>query len=168
MDILKNAETAVKLLIETQKKIAIAESCTGGLLAGAITSVSGSSNVFDFGAVTYSNEMKQKLLGVKADTLEKYGAVSEQTAKEMAEGILKYSNSDFGIGITGIAGPGSDNTNKPVGLIYIGIASEKGTLVRELNNSFTVDVRENNRKKAVYTALKMLISQLTDRKMSDE
>lgn len=117
-------QTLVDLLLEKGKKIAAAESCTGGMFAQLITSVPGASGCLDCSMVTYSNEQKQKLLGVSADTLEKYGAVSEQTALEMSKGIRERSGADIGIGITGIAGPGGGTEDKPVGLVYIGICTE--------------------------------------------
>ncbi|MBE6784326.1 MAG: competence/damage-inducible protein A [Ruminococcaceae bacterium] len=118
-----NIETVlVKLLKKHNLKIALAESCTGGYAAKRITDISGSSAVFDCGIVSYSNEIKNKILGVNKDDLEKYGAVSEPVAKQMAEGVKKLSGADYAIGITGIAGPLSDGTNKPVGLSYIAVS----------------------------------------------
>lgn len=118
-------QTLVELLLEKGKKIAAAESCTGGMLAELITSVPGASGCLDCSMVTYSNEQKQKLLGVSAETLEKYGAVSEQTALEMSKGIRERSGADIGIGITGVAGPGGGTEEKPVGLVYVGICTEQ-------------------------------------------
>ncbi|MBE7024253.1 MAG: CinA family protein [Ruminococcaceae bacterium] len=122
---MKNIETSlVELLIEKKLKLSTAESCTGGLIAQKITSVPGASECFDCGVVTYSNEQKQKLLGVSAETLEKYGAVSRQTALEMCKGVKNLANSDFGISVTGIAGPGGGTPEKPVGTVWIGICGE--------------------------------------------
>ena len=116
-------ETAlVKLLKKYGLKIALAESCTGGYAAKRITDISGASEVFDCGVVSYSNEIKNKVLGVRKDDLEKYGAVSEPVAKQMAQGIKDLSGADFGVGITGIAGPLSDSTNKPVGLSFVAVS----------------------------------------------
>ena len=117
-------ETVVELLIKNKLKLATAESCTGGLIAQKITSVAGASECFDCGVVTYSNEQKQKLLGVSPETLEKFGAVSEQTALEMCKGVKALSNADFGISVTGIAGPGGGTPEKPVGTVWIGICGE--------------------------------------------
>ncbi len=114
-------ERVVELLKEKNMTIATAESCTAGYIPKRITDIPGASSVFGYGAITYSNEVKQKVLGVKAETLEKYGAVSEQTAREMARGIRRVSGADIGISVTGIAGPGSDGTDKPVGLCYIAL-----------------------------------------------
>lgn len=115
------AGALLDLLKENGFTITTAESCTGGLLSGALVSVSGASDVFKEGFVTYSNEAKQKHLGVKAETLEEFGAVSEETAREMAEGAAVRTGADTAIAITGIAGPGGGTAEKPVGLVYIGI-----------------------------------------------
>ncbi|MGE5415301.1 MAG: competence/damage-inducible protein A [Acidobacteriota bacterium] len=123
----------VKALAEKSLTVALAESCTGGLVSKLITDVPGSSDVLWGGVVSYSNDAKVKFLGVKPETLERYGAVSEQTAREMAEGIRKEADSDFGIGITGIAGPGGGTEHKPVGLVYIALADKNETRVKELS-----------------------------------
>lgn len=114
-------EKTVELLKKHGLTVATAESCTGGGIAKRITDIPGASSVFGCGAVTYSNEMKQALIGVKAQTLEAHGAVSEETAREMAAGVRRVSGADIGISVTGIAGPDSDGTNKPAGLCYIAI-----------------------------------------------
>lgn len=128
--------TLAKALVEKYsalgKTVAVAESCTGGLISKRITDVSGSSAVLGYGAVTYANEAKVKLLSVKPETLEKHGAVSEQTASEMALGVRALSGADVGIATTGIAGPGGGSAEKPVGLVYLGVASEKGVRVIRL------------------------------------
>ncbi|MBE6008495.1 MAG: nicotinamide-nucleotide amidohydrolase family protein [Lachnospiraceae bacterium] len=108
-------------LIDKRLKIAVSESCTGGLLAASLIDYPGISEVFEEGCVTYSNEAKMRRLSVKAETLEKYGAVSFETACEMAEGIAKSAGTDIGISTTGIAGPGGGSYEKPVGLVYIGM-----------------------------------------------
>ncbi|MEG0771125.1 MAG: competence/damage-inducible protein A [Clostridia bacterium] len=126
-------EQVVNLLKKQNKKLSIAESCTGGLLSKKITSISGSSDVFECGICSYSNRIKNEILGIDKDILEKYGAVSEQVAKEMATQICKISKSDIGIGITGIAGPTGGTDIKPVGLVYVGIYTKaKGASVRKL------------------------------------
>ena len=123
-----NIETAlVELLKKYGLKIAFAESCTGGFAAKRITDISGASSVFDCGVVSYSNEIKNKILGVSKDDLKTYGAVSEPVARQMAEGVRKLSGADFGVGITGIAGPLSDGTDKPVGLSYVAMSHKNGT-----------------------------------------
>jgi len=107
-------------------RIATAESCTGGLVAAVLTEIAGSSDVVDCGFVTYSNEAKQKLLGVPAATLTRYGAVSRETAAAMAKGALKNSQADLAVAITGIAGPGGGSARKPVGLVYFAAAAREG------------------------------------------
>lgn len=114
-------EVVAKLLIEKKLTISTAESCTGGMIAGTLINYPGISEVFLEGAVTYSNEAKHNRLGVKNETLDKYGAVSEETAREMAVGIAQTSNTDVSIVTTGIAGPGGGTLEKPVGLVYIGV-----------------------------------------------
>lgn len=101
--------------------IATAESCTGGLIAGALTEIEGSSEVFDRGFVTYSNEAKHQMLSVSAESLSRFGAVSEAVAKEMAFGAIASSRADISVSVTGIAGPGGGSKEKPVGLVYFGI-----------------------------------------------
>ena len=115
--------------------LATAESCTGGLISKRITDISGCSDVFLGGCVTYSNEAKMKLLGVKSETLEAYGAVSEQTAAEMAKGVRERLGADIGVSATGIAGPLGGTPEKPVGTVYVGISSERGEQVRRLSLS---------------------------------
>ena len=105
-------EKLVKLLTEKGLVLSCAESCTGGLISKRITDVSGSSAVFNCGVVSYSNEIKEKVLGVKHETLVEFGAVSEQTVREMVSGVLKVSDSDIAVAVSGIAGPNSDNTEK--------------------------------------------------------
>lgn len=114
-------DVVAKLLIENKYTVSTAESCTGGMIASTLINYPGISEVFMEGAVTYSNEAKHKRLGVKNETLEKYGAVSEETAREMAIGIAKEANTDVSIVTTGIAGPGGGTEEKPVGLVYIGV-----------------------------------------------
>lgn len=117
-------ETVVgDLLKKRNSTIALAESCTGGLIASSLTDVSGSSDYFLFSGVTYSNEAKIKVLGVKEDTIKKYGAVSEETAKEMALGAKKTAGADYGLGTSGIAGPDGGTEEKPVGTVCIGLAT---------------------------------------------
>lgn len=122
----------VQTAIKSNKKIAVAESCTGGLIASKIVSISGSSNCFNCGIVCYSNEMKKQILNVKSDTLAKFGAVSSQVAEQMAQGVRKLAKSDIGISTTGIAGPTGQSEKKPVGLVYVGISTAKNTTVHRL------------------------------------
>lgn len=150
------AEAVVNNLKKQNKTLGLAESCTGGWLSKIITDVSGASAVYNGGICSYSNSVKMKLLGVSEETLRLYGAVSEQTAREMALGARKALGTDVGVGITGIAGPLSDNTNKSVGLIYVAVAFDDTVIVKELNNNFTENVRLNNRLSAIETALHLL------------
>ena len=115
--------------------VAFAESCTGGLIGKRITNVSGASKVFDCGIISYSNEIKHRILGVSEEALKEYGAVSAEVAKQMAKGALAVSGADIAVSVTGIAGPNSDGTSKPVGLSYIALADKDNVWVKELNTS---------------------------------
>ena len=147
----------VELLKSKKLKLATAESCTGGLISKRITDVSGSSEVFEGGVVCYSNRFKENVLGVSPETLKKYGAVSRETAREMVKGVLSLTKADIAVAVTGIAGPSSDDTNKPVGLVYIAVSDGKSTIVKKLLNNFTGDVREQNRSISADTALEMIL-----------
>lgn len=147
----------VELLKSKKLKLATAESCTGGLISKRITDVSGSSEVFEGGVVCYSNCFKENVLGVSPETLKKYGAVSRETAREMVKGVLSLTKADIAVAVTGIAGPSSDDTNKPVGLVYIAVSDGKSTIVKKLLNNFTGDVREQNRNISADTALEMIM-----------
>ena len=120
------ARSLLDLCRSRKLTIATAESCTGGLVAGALTDIPGSSYVIDRGFVTYSNEAKQAMLGVRASTLKRHGAVSSQTAAAMVKGALKNSLADIAVSITGIAGPGGGSKEKPVGLVYFAAARRGG------------------------------------------
>ena len=122
----------VKLLMEKNMTLSSAESCTGGLFSQEVTNISGASQIYDRGIVTYSNNAKMEELGVKAETLAAFGAVSKETAYEMAEGVREVSGTDIGVSVTGIAGPTGATKDKPVGLVYIGISTKDSTNVREL------------------------------------
>ena len=136
-------------------KIATAESCTGGLVAGALTEIAGSSDVVDRGFVTYSNAAKEAMLGVPAATLERYGAVSAETAAAMAAGALKNSLADITVAITGIAGPGGGSKQKPVGLVHFAAASRDGrSLARE--RRYGEIGRKSVRERSVVEALELL------------
>lgn len=136
-------ETIVSLLTERTQTVALAESCTGGTIANRITNVPGASAVFLAGLVTYSNEAKQKFLGVRAETLAAHGAVSEETAKEMADGARRQSGADYAISVTGIAGPGGGTPEKPVGTVWIGIASSSGVTTYRRFNAFDRETFKN-------------------------
>lgn len=156
-------QTVVKLLRENGKKIALAESCTGGYIAKRITDVPGSSEVFECGIVSYSNEVKMKLLGVRSETIEQYTEVSEQTAAEMADGVRRVSGADIGISVTGISGPGGGTEDKPVGLAYIGFSCSDSTYVREVRTGRSFDSREYNRYVTASNALHMVIQHFQER-----
>lgn len=141
------------LLIKNNLKISTAESCTGGMIASRLVSVPGISDVFLEGAVTYANEAKVRTLNVKEETLKKYGAVSEETAREMAEGMAKRTGSDIAVVTTGIAGPGGGTKEKPVGLVYIGLYYKGEVYVYK--NVFNGN-RQKVRTKATVTALDMV------------
>jgi nicotinamide-nucleotide amidase len=136
-------------------KIATAESCTGGLVAGALTEIAGSSDVVDRGFVTYSNAAKEAMLGVPAATLKRYGAVSTETAAAMAAGALKNSEADITVAITGIAGPGGGSAQKPVGLVHFAAASRAGRQFA-LHRRFGKIGRRRVRERSVAQALALL------------
>jgi nicotinamide-nucleotide amidase len=129
-------QVVIRLLTEKQKKIALAESCTGGFIANRLTNVPGASAALMAGLVTYSNEAKQKFLGVKPETLAAHGAVSEATAREMAEGARVQTGTDYAIAVTGIAGPTGATEEKPVGTVFIALAGPTGTEVKRQLNTF--------------------------------
>ncbi len=132
-DLYELAQEVGSLLLEKKLKIATAESCTGGGLSYWLTSVPGSSAWFDRGFVTYSNEAKIGMLGVNASTLNTFGAVSEETAKEMVQGALKFSNADIGVAITGIAGPEGGSEQKPVGTVWLAFYLRGNLPITEAN-----------------------------------
>lgn len=145
------------LLRELGKTIAVAESCTGGLIGKTITDIGGSSHVFTGGIISYSNRMKENVLGVKSQTLQNFGAVSFETAKEMAAGVIRVTGSDYGLSVTGIAGPDGGSVEKPVGTVFIGVASKtladaKGFLMRGDRN----EVRERSMNVAFYQMIKFI------------
>jgi len=146
--------------LEKHLRVATAESCTGGLIAAALTETPGSSAVFERGFVTYSNEAKMELLGVPAATLSAHGAVSEETARAMAEGALAHSRADAAVAVTGIAGPDGGSAEKPVGLVHFA-AARKGKETRHLARVFPGD-RAAVRAATVETALSLLIETLTE------
>ena len=131
-----------------------AESCTGGLIGHLLTEVPGSSDYYFGGAVTYSNEMKQNLLGVRLETMIEHGAVSEQTALEMAAGARARFGGDIGVSVTGIAGPGGGTETKPVGLTFIGLSAPWGDMVRRF---VWASDREGNKRLSAEAALEMVI-----------
>ena len=134
-------------------RVAVAESCTGGLIAQQITSVEGASQCFEMGVVVYSNESKQRLLGVSGTTLEKYGAVSHITALEMSLKVRELAGADIGIGVTGIAGPSGGSEEKPVGLVYVSVCGNGVHIYRKLELEGT---REQIRKKAAAAVFRLV------------
>jgi nicotinamide-nucleotide amidase len=141
------------LLVERGLTLALAESCTGGLVATRLTDVPGSSAFLDRGYVTYSNRAKTELLGVPPDMLERVGAVSEEVCRAMAEGARVRASTDIGLALTGIAGPSGGTADKPVGLVYLGLSGAAGDRVRRV--VFPGD-RDRIRQQAVQAALEML------------
>jgi len=145
----------IKKLIRNKITISVAESCTGGLIASEITSVPNSSNIFNLGLVTYSNQSKEKLLKIKKQNLKKYGAVSAQICKDMVENLFKISKTNLCISTTGIAGPGGGSKLKPVGLVYIGIKFKKISKIYMYNFDKKLE-RNKIQKKTVNTIFNLL------------
>ncbi|MCQ2487036.1 MAG: nicotinamide-nucleotide amidohydrolase family protein [Clostridia bacterium] len=158
-------EETAKAVVETLKErgmtIALAESCTGGLIAKMITDISGASNVFHCGVVSYSEDIKQSVLGVTAEALQQYSVVSPQVAAQMADGVRSLAGADIGVGVTGVAGPGPDGSH-PEGEIYIGLSTATGTFVYSLMTG-TLNAREENRNKAAGTAFGIVELYLKDK-----
>ncbi len=155
-DIASLATALLAACRETKIMVATAESCTGGLVAGAITDIAGSSGIFDRGFVTYSNAAKMEMLGVNGATLETYGAVSAPTAIEMARGALEHSRADIAVSVTGVAGPGGGTAEKPVGLVHFACARRGGGTARA-EQRFGPLSRDEIRTASVLHALNMLI-----------
>ena len=145
----------IKKLIRNKITISVAESCTGGLIASEITSVPNSSNIFNLGLVTYSNQSKEKLLKIKKQNLKKYGAVSAQICKDMVENLFKISKTNLCISTTGIAGPSGGSKLKPVGLVYIGIKFKKISKIYMYNFDKKLE-RNKIQKKTVNTTFNLL------------
>ena len=149
----------ISLLLKKKRlKIATAESCTGGLIAHTLTNVSGSSEYFDRGVISYSNSAKTELLDVPERIISKYGAVSQYVAKAMAIGIRNKSNADIGLSTTGIAGPTGGTKEKPVGLVYIGVSTKEDTIVKKFQFGGN---RTQNKYDTCIAALEMLLDVLT-------
>ncbi|MEM1046015.1 MAG: CinA family protein [Pseudomonadota bacterium] len=153
------SQDVVRRYTEAGRTVATAESCTGGLIAGALTDISGSSAVVDRGFVTYSNEAKADMLGVPAALITRHGAVSEPVARAMAEGALSRAGTGAAVAVTGIAGPGGGSAEKPVGLVHFAVAgADKPT--RHTHYVFADQDRDGVRLATVETALKMLLERL--------
>ncbi|BAU91714.1 competence/damage-inducible protein CinA [Methylorubrum populi] len=155
--LLARAEALVRAYAAVDRKIATAESCTGGLVAGLLTAVPGSSAVVERGFVTYSNEAKAESIGVPMDLIAAHGAVSEPVARAMAEGALEASRADVALSVTGIAGPGGGSETKPVGLVHFGLAV-KGVPTRHVERRFGDPGRAEIRRLSVAEALSLLES----------
>jgi len=149
-------KSLIKLLVKKKLKISFAESCTGGLLASSVTSVSGASKVFNLGLVTYSNQAKIKILKISKNIIIKYGAVSPQCCKAMVVNLSKISKANINVSITGIAGPNGGTKKKPVGLVYIGI--KKGNKIIIIKNLFKSKKRKSIQRSTVKRAIKAVNS----------
>ena len=152
------AAAVIAALTKRSLTACTAESCTGGGVGHALTAISGSSAAYLGGVISYTNEVKNQLLGVPKKTLEQFGAVSAETARAMCEGVRRLVGADFGVSITGLAGPNGDGSGKPVGLVYIGCSGRTDTVVEE----FVFDGnRSEIRLQALDAALQILLSQIT-------
>ncbi|MHA2362594.1 MAG: CinA family protein [Candidatus Hodarchaeales archaeon] len=150
-----NLETKLAdLLINKKLTISVAESCTGGLVSHRLTNIPGSSKYFLLGVVVYSNLSKMQIINIRKETLSKFGAESEVVAKQLAEGVQSLINSDIGVGITGLAGPTGGTLEKPIGLVYIGVATKKQTFVKEY---LFQGSREQNKINFSDTALNLIL-----------
>ena len=145
----------IKLLIRKKIKVSVAESCTGGLLASAITSISGASKIFNLGLITYSNQAKMKILKVNKKIIKKYGAVSYECCYAMVNNLSKISKANINVSITGIAGPRGGTKKKPVGLVYIGV--KKGTKIEINKFLFKSKKRSSIQKATVKKALNLVL-----------
>jgi nicotinamide-nucleotide amidase len=161
-DIEAQARRIIETFASRRLMVATAESCTGGLIAGALTEVSGSSAVVDRGYVTYTNHAKVEMLGVKQATLDAHGAVSQETALQMVQGALFRSRADLAVAVTGIAGPGGGSAEKPVGLVHLAARSRAGAVLhREMRYG---DLgRSEIRLATIRTAFEMLLEVAADR-----
>lgn len=154
----KNLEEIIGNVLRKERlTLSIAESCSGGLISNLITNIPGSSDYFEGGVISYSNKMKNKILNVPDRLLREYGAVSEPVARKMADGIKRLTNTDLGIGVTGIAGPSGGTKTKPVGLVYIALATPRGTTVEKFNfYGERTDIKE----RVAFTTLSLLLKYL--------
>ena len=153
------SEQLGRLLSNHKQTLAVAESCTGGAISSALTDIPGSSAYFGYGIVSYSNQAKEKLLGVSQDTLKQFGAVSRQTAVEMADGVRRLASADYGLSVTGIAGPGGATASKPVGLVFVGFSYSQFNVWHELKLSGT---RQEIREATVKSALEFALEKIED------
>lgn len=158
-DIYELAQTCITRFSQKGMMISTAESCTGGLIAGALTEIAGSSAVLDRGFVTYSNEAKVDMLKVDASLIEHHGAVSGEVAGAMAIGAQSLSKADFSVAVTGIAGPGGGSAKKPVGLVFIAVATNQNKVVVS-EHRFADFGRKSIREETIFNALTLLLDQL--------
>ncbi|NNH63932.1 MULTISPECIES: CinA family protein [Rhizobium] len=158
-DIISTAEAIIRDFTAAGLMVSTAESCTGGLIAGALTEISGSSAVVDRGFVTYTNSAKIEMLGVQAETLSRFGAVSEETARQMVHGALFRSRAEIAVAVTGIAGPGGGSAEKPVGLVHLAAKSRAGALIHRKMHYGDIG-RSEVRLATIRTALEMVRSLL--------
>lgn len=159
-DIEAAAAAVIQAALKTGIMVATAESCTGGLVSGALTGVAGSSAVLDRGFVTYSNEAKAEMLGVSDDLLAQFGAVSEPVARAMAAGAVERSRASASVSITGVAGPGGGSADKPVGLVHFAAAGPSGAVLH-VERRFANIGREAVRLESVHVALALLLDAVT-------
>ena len=148
-------KSLIKLLIRKKIKISVVESCTGGLLASAITSISGASKIFNLGLITYSNQAKIKILKVNKNIIKRFGAVSYECCYAMVNNLSKISKTNINVSITGIAGPRGGTKNKPVGLVYIGL--KKGNKIQIIKCLFKSKKRSSIQKATVKKALNLVL-----------
>lgn len=158
---LKLEKNIAEILKEHSLVISVAESCTGGLLSSRLTDISGSSEYIRVNFVTYSNESKKALLDVKDETLRIYGAVSEQCAREMSEGLYRKTKADIAISTTGLAGPTGDTETKPIGLMYVGITNRYKSVVQQFKLNHKFD-RIRMKQEFTQCALQMLLDSLSE------
>lgn len=151
-------------LLEKKLTIACAESCTGGLLTSRLTDIPGSSAYVMGSVVSYTNEVKERIVGVRHETLVAHGAVSEETAREMAEGIRRVIHTDLGVSITGIAGPGGGTATKPVGLVFIAVSGAHGTLVKRCRFQSS---RIENKGESADRALRLVLDYIENDRKDD-
>lgn len=158
-DIMARAEAVLHAATAAHLTIAVAESCTGGLIAACLTGIPGASNVVDRGFVTYTDRAKTELLGVANELIAAFGAVSEPVARKMAEGAIRHSHADVAVAVTGIAGPGGATPNKPVGTVHLAALRRDGKTVHEIHHFGDLG-RAEVRAKAVAAALDLILGQL--------
>jgi nicotinamide-nucleotide amidase len=155
MHLNRQIKNLIKILKQNKIKISVAESCTGGLISYNLTKISGASKYFEMGVVTYSNKSKLNFLKIKPKTLTKYGSVSAETCKEMCKNLLKISKTHIAISVTGIAGPDGGSKKKPIGLVYVGICSQKKLEITKFNFNKNLS-RTNVQNKTLIETIKLL------------